>query len=102
MKGVRGIVRRGGPHGGILAADIGIDESSGRTQRSTTDPGFERVEARLTLEVIHDAGHLTDAQAEILGKVIDGIELEENEYKTLAAAIREHPELMELLEDSDD
>jgi len=42
--------------------------------------------------------HLNPQIVELLERVIAGYDLEDDEYVAVASAIREHPELMKLLE----
>ena len=62
------------------------------------DPGFERVEARQVLIALLKQNHLNPQIVELLERVIAGYDLEDDEYVAVASAIREHPELMKLLE----
>ena len=78
------------------------NEGSPRSHRvGYEDPGFARVEAKLTLEAILTENHLTPEQAKLLEKVVNGNDIEDSEYESLADVIRRHPELMEILNGDD-
>lgn len=61
------------------------------------DPGFERFEERDQLQAVFNARLLPAHAATLLARVLDGEDLEEDEYIQLATRIKEHPELRELL-----
>jgi hypothetical protein len=104
IAGVGGLVRRGER---LTRRDVSLQAptGSGEEPKSPTvedrigrvDPGFSQVEARMVLEKISESGHLSQFEMEVLEDVINGRDLEDEEYEMFADAIRKHPELMELL-----
>ncbi|MEK7156473.1 MAG: hypothetical protein AAB790_01550 [Patescibacteria group bacterium] len=63
-----------------------------------THLGFEQVEARQTLLALLKQDRLKSDMVELLERIIMGNDLEDDEYELLASAIREHPELIKLLD----
>ena len=62
------------------------------------DPGFAQVEARQMLQAPLDKRKLATEAAGLLHRLILGEDLEDHEYELLASAIREHTDLLDIIE----
>lgn len=61
------------------------------------DPGFERFEEHNALTSLYDKLSLEKETAELFRRVLAGEDLEDEQYKQLASAIREHVEILKLI-----
>ena len=107
ISGVRTLVRTGDrpprrKDFSLNTVSLGYQGKSLENKLGAEDSGYERIEALDILQGIAKSGHLDKEQSLILEKVLNGKELDDDDEKMLATAIRAHPELMELLNGEDE
>ena len=62
------------------------------------DPGFAKMESQQLLQALLDKRKLADDVVTLLKRLILGDDLEDAEYRRLASAIRQHTDLMEIVQ----
>lgn len=88
-------------HSGFIYLDAPISSDSTTTRHNflgVEDPGFAKVESLQLLQALLDKRRLADDATALLKRIMLGDDLENEEYQQLASAIRQHPELLKILE----